>query len=112
MSNYNHTYSLKELFKTDKVPTDDWKITEYDLLDDLDFDLSQFDMHFEYTFLRTSDEKYLELNVYKTKDNIWHLEIRTKKSLTSKENEQPPKVLEFKTFDGMMKAIHDIFAKY
>ena len=73
-----HLYSLKGMINTDRVATDDWQVKEYDVLDDLDFELDQYEMTFKYEYIIAGENKYLHLTVYKKRDGTWVLEIKKK----------------------------------
>ena len=101
-----HTLTLKNLLENDKIATDDWKATEYDMLHDLEFELDGlFEMNFEHEYIIDGDEKYLSMKVYKNKDKTWTLEIKNNK-------EKPGVKRIYKSFNKMMEIIHGIFNKF
>jgi hypothetical protein len=102
----NHTisYNLKDLITTDVISVDDWKIHEWEMLNDLGFEHDgALKMRFEYDEMINGEKKKISIQVWKKRDG-WHL-------LTTF-NKLHPKEEIYKGHSRLMNRIHELFDKF
>jgi len=96
--------TLKSAIQTDYIPPDDWLIHEWEMLNDLGFEVDDaYSMSFEQLEDFLGKEKKVKFKVYRKKDG-WYLEPTI--------NNQKTKTEIFRYHTKLMHRIHDLFGKF